>query len=393
MRPVPPGRRVVVTGLGVVSPVGIGLDAFWKGLATPPPDARERRVEGFDPTPWITPGQARHLDRFTQFAVAAAEMALEHAGGAPAVDPSRAGVHLGTGIGGVGTLETQVGVLAARGPKRVSPFTIPMVMPNAGSAQVSLRLGWRGPSETLTTACAAGTHSIAAGARMVADGRCDVVLAGGCESSMTPTTVAALTTMTALSRSGISRPFDIARDGFCISEGAAVLLLEERSAALARGATVLGEVLGAASTCDAHHTTVPSPGGRGAAECMRLALHDAELEPGDIRHVNAHGTSTPLNDVAEAQAITTVFGPHAVPVTSIKGVTGHGLGAAGALEAASVLLSFGHRELPPTMGTRDVDPAARVDVVLEPRVWSPGPVISNSFGFGGHNGSLVLGPA
>jgi 3-oxoacyl-[acyl-carrier-protein] synthase II len=383
---------VVVTGLGVVSPVGIGLEAFWKGLGTAPENLRERRVDDFDPTPWLSPGQARKQDRFTQFAIAAAEMALECAGGAPDVDPSRAGVHLGTGIGGVGTLETQVGVLAARGPKRVSPFTIPMVMPNAGAATVSLRQGWRGPSETLTTACAAGTHSIAAGARMVADGRCDVVLAGGCESSMTPTTVAAFTTMTALSRTGISRPFDVARDGFCVSEGAAVVLLEERSSALARGAAVLGEVLGAASTCDAHHTTAPSPGGRGAAECMRLALHDAELAPGDIRHVNAHGTSTPLNDAAEAQAIASVFGPYAVPVTSIKGVTGHGLGAAGAIEAASVLLSFAHHELPPTMGTTDVDPAFEVDVVLEPRAWSPGPVVSNSFGFGGHNGSLVLGP-
>ncbi len=393
MRPAAPARRVVVTGIGVVSPAGIGLDAFWKGLATPPARRRERRVEDFDPTPWISPGKARHQDRFTLFAIAAAEMAIAHAGGAPEVDPARAGVQLGTGIGGVGTLETQIGVLAARGPKRVSPFTIPMVMPNAGAAVVSLRQGWRGPSETLTTACAAGTHSVAAGARMVADGRCDVVLAGGCESSMTPTTIAAFTTMTALSRSGLSRPFDVGRDGFCISEGAAVLLLEERGAALARGASLHGEVLGAASTCDAFHLTAPSPGGRGAVECMRLALHDAELTPSDIRHVNAHGTSTPLNDAAEAEAIAGLFGPYGVPVTSIKGVTGHGLGAAGALEAASVLLSFAHRELPPTMGTTDVDPALDVDVVLEPRAFAPGPVVSNSFGFGGHNGSLVLGPA
>ena len=393
MRPLTAPRRVVVTGLGVVSPVGTGLDAFWQGLRTPPAPRRERRADDFDPEPWLPGKQNRHTDRFTQFAVAAAEMALEHAGGAPDVDPARAGVQLGTGIGGVGTLETQVGVLAARGPKRVSPFTIPMVMPNAGAAAVSLRYGWRGPSETLTTACAAGTHSLAAGARMVADGRCDAVLAGGAESSMTPTTVAAFTTMTALSRTGVSRPFDVARDGFCISEGAAVLLLEERDAALARGATLYGEVLGAASTCDAFHMTAPSPGGRGAADCMRLALHDAELEPGDVRHVNAHGTSTPLNDAAEAEAVCEVFGAHAVPVTSIKGVTGHGLGAAGALEAASVLLSFLHRELPPTMGTTDVDPALAIDVVLEPRPFAPGPVLSNSFGFGGHNGSLVLGPA
>jgi len=393
VKPRPAPRRVVVTGLGVLSPAGTGLEPFWKGLQTPPPDARERRVDDFDPSPWLSPKQARHLDRFTQLAVAAADMALADAGGLPEVDRSRAGVHLGTGIGGVGTLETQVGVLADRGARRVSPFTIPMVMPNAGAAALSLRHGLTGPSETLTTACAAGTHSVAAGAQLVADGRCDLVLAGGAESSMTPTTLAAFGIMTALSSSGLSRPFDAGRDGFCISEGAAVLVLEEREAALARGVRIYGEVLGSASTCDAHHITAPSPGGAGAAACMRLALDDAEIGPADVRAVNAHGTSTPLNDAAEAAAVTTVFGPGAVPVSSIKGVTGHSLGAAGAVEAASVLLSFVHRELPPTMGTTDVDPSLEVDVVLEPRQWEPGPTVSNSFGFGGHNGSLVLAPA
>ncbi len=392
MRVAREARRVVVTGLGVVSPAGTGLEAFWTGLQTEPPLRRERTVDDFDPSPWLSGKQVRHLDRFTHFAIAAAAMALQDCGGVPPVDPARAGVQLGTGIGGVGTLETQVGVLAARGPARVSPFTIPMVMSNAGAAAVSLRHGFQGPSETLTTACAAGTHSVAAGARMVADGRCDVVLAGGAESSMTPTTVAAFTVMTALSRTGLSRPFDVGRDGFCIAEGAAVLVLEEREAARARGARIYGEVLGAASTCDAHHMTAPSPGGTGAAACMRLALADAELETTDIRAVNAHGTSTPLNDAAEAAAVATVFGAGGVPVSSIKGVTGHGLGAAGALEAASVLLSFLHRQLPPTMGTTEVDPALEVDVVLEPRGWEPGPTLSNSFGFGGHNGSLVLGP-
>ncbi len=386
------GRRVVVTGIGVVSAAGIGLDAFWQGLQTPPADRRERTVDDFDPTPWFSPKEARHTDRFAQLAVAAAAMAVEHAGGVPDVEPWRAGVTLGTGIGGVGTLETQVGVLAARGPGRVSPFTIPMVMPNAGAAAVALRLGWQGPAETLTTACAAGTHSIASGARLVAEGRCDAVLAGGAESSMTPTTVAAFTVMTALSSSGRSRPFDVDRDGFCIAEGAAVVLLEERERAIARGATIYGEVGGSASTCDAHHITAPSPGGAGAALCMRLALEDAGIATDRVRAVNAHGTSTPLNDAAEAQAVTTLFGAGAVPVSSIKGVTGHSLGAAGAIEAASVLLSFLHRELPPTMGTETVDPALEVDVVLAPRAWEPGPTVSNSFGFGGHNGSLVLLP-
>ena len=379
--------------MGVVSPVGTGLEAFWNGLRTPPPDRQKRRADDFDPSLWFTGTQARHLDRFTQLAIAASQLALDDRGGVPLADPSRAGVHLGTGIGGVSTLETQVAVLAERGPGRVSPFTIPMVMPNAGAAALSLRYGLQGPSETITTACAAGTHSLGAAARLVADGRCDLVLAGGAESLMTPTTVAAFSVMRALSPSGRSRPFDVARDGFCLAEGAAVLVLEERETALSRGARVYGEVLGAASTCDAHHVTAPSPAGSGAAGCMRLALEDAELTPDQVRAVNAHGTSTPLNDAAEGAAVTTVFGPGAVPVSGIKGVTGHSLGAAGALEAVSVLLSFLHRELPPTLGTTDVDPALELDVVLEPRPWEPGPTLSNSFGFGGHNGSLVLGPA
>ena len=386
-------RRVVVTGLGVVSPAGTGPDAFWQGLRTPPADDPQRRVDDFDPTAWLPPQSARRADRFTQLALAAGQMAMDDRGPAPLPDPSRCGVHLGTGMGGVSTLEVQVGVLAERGPKRVSPFTIPMVMPNAGAAALSLRFGLQGPCETITTACAAGTHSLGAGARLVADGRCDLVLAGGAESLMTPTSIASFSIMRALSPSGRSRPFDAARDGFCLSEGAAVLVLEEREAALARGARVLGEVLGAASTSDAHHVTAPAPGGAGAAACMRLALEDAELTTSDVRAVNAHGTSTPLNDAAEGAAVTAVFGPGGVPVSVIKGVTGHSLGAAGALEAVSVLLSFAHRELPPTMGTTDVDPELELDVVLEPRPWEPGPTVSNSFGFGGHNGCLVLGPA
>ena len=390
MKAYPPPRRVVVTGIGVVSPAGIGLDAFWKGLQTEPQRRRVRTIDDFDAGQWLSSKEQRHHDRFTHFAIAASEMAI--AGGLPDVDPDRAGVSLGTGIGGINTFEVQCGVLGERGPGRISPFTIPMVMPNAGAASVSLRLGWRGPCETITTACAAGTHSVGAGARMIFDGRCDVVLAGGAEASINGVTVGAFTKMTALSETGFSRPFDTGRDGFCLSEGAGVLLLEEREQALARGAHVYGEIVGTASTCDAHHITAPSPGGVGAAACMRRALDDAGLTPAEVRHVNAHGTSTPLNDQAEAQAVAAVFGPGAVPLTSIKGVTGHGLGAAGALEAVAVLLSFHHRELPPTMGTTEVDPALEVDVVLAPRPWEPGPTVSNSFGFGGHNGSIVLAP-
>ena len=269
-----------------------------------------------------------------------------------------------------------------------------MIMPNGAGAAVAMRHGFRGPNETITTACAAGTHALAAGARLVASGRCEMVLAGGAESVMTPVTLAGFANMTALSSSGVSAPFSAGRDGFCIAEGAAAVVLEELGAALARGARVYAVLDGAASTADAHHVTAPAPGGSGAARCMRLALADAGLAPGDVAHVNAHGTSTPLNDAAEAHALASVFGEHRPAVTSIKGVTGHSLGAAGAIEAVAVALSMHHRLLPPTAGTVEVDPTLPgLDLVTSARPWEPGPTLSNSFGFGGHNGSLVLVPA
>jgi 3-oxoacyl-[acyl-carrier-protein] synthase II len=387
-------RRVAVTGVGVVAPCGIGREAFWRGLLEVPKDEIERRVTDFDPLQWLGPKDARRADRFAQFAVAAAELALADAGGVESLGDSEAGrrgVLIATGIGGIGTLEDQMNVMRDRGPRRVSPFTVPMIMSNAGSASVSMRLGWQGPSETITTACAAGTHGIAAGASWIRHGRCDVVLAGGAEAAVTPFGMASFTSMTAVSQTGISRPFDVERDGFVVAEGGAVLLLEEMGRALARGATVYAEVAGWGSNADAHHITAPSPGGVGAAACMREALADAGLASSDIAHVNAHGTSTPLNDPAEAAAIRTVFGD-GVSVTSIKGVTGHSLGAAGAIEAASVVLSFEHGLLPPTAGLMTLDPAIEADIVATARPWSPAPTISNSFGFGGHNGSLVLLP-
>jgi len=220
------------------------------------------------------------------------------------------------------------------------------------------------------------------------------VVAGGTEYAGTPTSLASFGNMTALSSTGTSRPFDAARDGFVMGEGAAVLVLEEWESAVGRGARIIGEILGAASNADAHHITAPSPGGVGAISCMRLALADAGLDPAEIKQVNAHGTSTPLNDAAEAAAVSEVFGPRAVPIVSTKGVTGHALGAAGALEAAAVLLSMEHRLIPPTANTVDVDPEMTVDVVTgEARPWDPGPTMSNNFGFGGHNGSIIIGPA
>lgn len=397
MAPAPPAsprRRVAVTGMGVVAPCGIGKEAFWAGLLAPQREG-QRRVEDFDPALWFdNPKEARRADRFTQFAFAAAAEALGQSG-EPTAEPLRRGVWIGTGVGGLLTTEEQVIINHEKGPRRVSPFLVPMIMANAAAAGVSMRYGWQGPCETTLTACASGTHSIGNGARLIASGRCDAVLAGSSEAAMSPTGIAGFTNMTALSSSGVSRPFDPDRDGFVIAEGGAVLVLEEWEAAQARGATILAEIMGSASTADAHHITAPAPGGVGAIACMELALQDAGVTPADIRHINAHGTSTPLNDAAEADAITKVFGDHNPPVTSIKGVTGHSLGAAGAIEAVAVIESMQHRLIPPTDGHRSLDPEMpEIDVVKgEPRPWEPGPTLSNSFGFGGHNGCLVIGPA
>jgi 3-oxoacyl-[acyl-carrier-protein] synthase II len=398
-------RRVAVTGFGVLGPGGNGREAFWDGLLSAQPEG-ERRVHDFDPTPFFAnPKEIRRTDLFTQLALAAGFEALQQAGLAtnptgeedePVVpgDPERAGVVLGTGIGGLYTLEEQILLYRDKGARRVSPFLVPMMMANAGAAAISMRYGFRGPCETTVTACAASTHAIGNAHRLIATGRCDMVITGGSEASMTPVAIAGFANMTALSRLGVSRPFDARRDGFVMAEGAAVLVLEELESARARGAPILGELLGAASTADAHHITAPAPGGSGAVSCMELALSDAGLSPPDIVHINAHGTSTPLNDAAEAEAIVKVFGTAGPPVTSTKGVTGHALGAAGALEAAAVLLAIEHEQIPPTAGTDERDPELPpIDLVTGgPRSWTPGPTLSNSFGFGGHNGCIVIGP-
>ncbi len=391
----PERRRVAVTGLGVVSAAGIGTEAYFEGLCSPAP-VGDRRVTGFDPiTHFDSPKEARRADPYTQFLVAAADQAMAQAGEIDA-NPTRCGAMIGTGVGGISTLELQIDVLKEKGPRRVSPFLVPMMMANAGGATLSMRYGWMGPSENVVTACAAGTHAVGNAARLIADDRCDAVLAGGTEAPFTPTAVAGFTNMTALSSSGISRPFDIERDGFVMSEGAAVLVLEGWDTARSRGAQILAEVLGSASTADAHHITAPSPGGSGAVHCMQLALDDAGVGPADVVHVNAHGTSTDLNDAAEAEALSKVFGTSPGPlVTSTKGVTGHALGAAGALEAVAVVLAMQKRLVPPTAGLTVLDPELPpINVVIgEPESWDPGLSISNSFGFGGHNGTLVMAPA
>ncbi len=385
------GRRVAVTGVGAVTCCGQGAAALWEGLVNPNIEG-ERRVPDFDPADYFGPKEARRVDRFAQFTVATADMALADAGTLDA-DPDRSGVIFATGVGGFNTLAEQVIVYHERGPRKVSPFLVPMMMANAGAANVSMRAGWHGPSETVVTACAAGTHALAAAARLVTTGRCDVAIGGGAEASFHPTAVAAFANMTALSTSGVSRPFDARRDGFVMTEGAGALVLEDWDRAVARGAHIYAEVAGSGSTADAHHITAPAPGGAGAVACMEQALFDAGLEPSDIRHINAHGTGTPLNDLSESRAINKVFGEPGPIVTSNKGVTGHGLAAAGAMEAVASVLSIEHRLIPPTYGCEELDSEISIDVVQgEARPWEPGPILSNSFGFGGHNGSLIFLP-
>ena len=386
-------RRVAVTGIGVLAWPGLGRDAFWRGLLEAPAEGR-RVMDHFDPLPYFdTPKDARRTDRFAQMALAAAAEALEQSGGLSA-DPDRIGVWVGTGVGGLRTLEDQIQVRIERGERRVSPFLVPMLMANAASAAISMRYGYSGPCENTVTACAAGTQSIANAAMLIRSNRCDAVITGGSEASNSLTGEATFKNMTAVSRCHISRPFDLERDGFIQAEGASVLVLEELETARSRGATVLGEIMGGASTADAYHITAPSPGGAGAVRCMELALADAGLRADDIVHINAHGTSTPLNDAAEAEAIEKVFGTPGPLVTSTKGVTGHALGAAGAIEASAVLLSMQHGLIPPTYGfaTPDPDMAPIRIVAGDPAPWTPGPSLSNSFGFGGHNGTVVIGP-
>lgn len=394
------GRRVVVTGVGVVSCCGIGRADYWAGLAKQPEPGQLRRVAGFDPAACgLAPGEAYRLDRYAQFAVAAAGEALADAGLLPdragktlsaPVLAQQAGVVIGTGIGGAHAWESQAYVLRDRGADYVSPLMVPRVMPNAAAAAASMRWGLRGACETVTTACAAGTHAIGAAARMIAAGRLDLAVAGGAEACMTDLNCAGFANMRAMSPAGVARPFDAERDGFCLAEGAAMLILEEAGHAAARGVTGYAEIAGTGSTADAHHLTAPAPDGEGALRCMELALADAGVAPSAVTHVSAHGTATPLNDAIEAQALVSLFGSSPPPVTSVKGALGHALGASGALEAAAVALGYAHRELPPTAGTGRADPALGLDVVLQPRPWDPGPVISNSFAFGGHNGTLVF---
>ena len=385
-----PTRRVVITGIGAVSCCGIGADVLFDGLLEGR-FSNDHLGPGFEAGDYFGVKEARRVDRFAQLALAAAVEAYDDANIGD-LDLDRVGVIFGTGIGGMMTLTAQQMVLAEKGADRVSPFLAPMMMPNAGAAQIAMRYGFRGPAEAITTACAAGTHAIGAAARLVASGRVDVVMTGGSESVVDPLALAGFKNMTALSTSGVSRPFDVRRDGFVMSEGGGALMVESLEHAEARGARIYAEIMGTGSTADAFHITAPLEDGAGAQRAMKIAIEDAELTVADIGHINAHGTSTPLNDQAEANAISALFGPDSPPVTSAKGVTGHSLGAAGALEAVASVLTIERGVIPPTAGTSQIDDSITIDVVYgEARPLDKPIVLSNSFGFGGHNGCLVIG--
>ncbi|MHB8532504.1 MAG: beta-ketoacyl-[acyl-carrier-protein] synthase family protein [Solirubrobacteraceae bacterium] len=393
---------VVVTGVGAVSPLGVGgptlLERWLAGACGV--QGGEAACVDFDVSEFLSVKEARRADRFTQLALAASDEAITHAGwqdGLP-YEPERVGCVIGTGIGGIVTIEESHTKLAADGPRGVSPLAVPLMMGNAGAAAVSMRHDLRGPAFGLVSACAAGAHAIGTAMRTISAGDADAIVVGGAEAALTPLTRAAFGAMDATSRSGVSRPFDARRDGFVMGEGAGVLVLEAAAKARARGATVLATLSGYGTTSDAHHLTAPRPSGEGAAAAIGAALADAGLLPEDVDCVNAHGTSTPLNDSSETNALKLALGEHArrIPVSSLKGSTGHLLGAAGAVEAVACLLALRQRMVAPTVGHEQPDPELDLDYVPGPaRVLDvPGEraarAISNSFGFGGHNAVLVI---
>ncbi|GIF74022.1 beta-ketoacyl-[acyl-carrier-protein] synthase family protein [Asanoa siamensis] len=406
---------VVVTGLGATTPLGGDVAALWQGML----DGRSgvRRIDDLvaaypfaddlpakiaapmavSPADALTRVQARRMDRAEQAAFVAAREAWQHAG-TPEVDPERLAVAMGTGIGGVGTLLDQDDLIEERGPGRVSPLTVPMLMPNGPAAWVSIEYGARAGVYTPVSACASGAEALALGARMIRDGEADVVIAGGAEAAINPLTIAGFAQARTLSRrnddpAAASRPFDTGRDGFVLGEGAGAMILERADFAAARGATVLGRLAGFGITSDAYHITGPDPTGAGQIRAIRRALANAGLEPGDIVHVNCHATSTVVGDVGEAAAIAAALGPGTV-LTAPKSNIGHLVGAAGAVEGVVALLSATHGVVPRTLNLAERDPAVDLDVVAgATRTTRPGPVLSNSFGFGGQNVSVIFTPA
>ena len=406
-------RRVVVTGLGAVTPIGNSVAEYWSGLTSGRNgvasitlfDADQHacrfaaEVKGFDPTGFLEPKEAKRWDRFCKFGVVAAKQALADAGLAITdTNADRIGVSIGSGVGGLLTMETQAHVLEGKGPGRVSPFTVPMMIPNMATGLAAIALGAKGPSSAVATACAAGSNAIGDAFRLLQMGKADAMICGGAESAITPLGVAGFASAKALSfrnddPATASRPFDKERDGFVIGEGSGVLVLETLEHAEARGAKILAEMVGYGTTCDAHHITSPTPGGVGGAAAMRLALEDGGLSADSIDYVNAHGTSTPANDSNETAAIKSALGSRAlqIPVSSTKSMTGHLLGGSGGIEAVACVLALQHHAVPPTINHANPDPACDLDVVPNTaRDLKLGTVLSNSFGFGGHNVCLAF---
>jgi len=405
-------RRIVITGMGVVSPVGNDLTTAWEALVhgksgieriarfDPAPYESQvaGEVRGLDPTMYMERKDVRRTDRFTHLAVAAATQALADAKMDKAADPERVGTAISSGLGGIATMVDQIMVMEQRGPSRLSPFFVPMLMANAASAQVSMQFGLKGPSLTHVSACASSSHAIGEGGDIIRRGQADVMVVGGSEAAVLAIGIAAFSSMHATSRrndapEAASRPFDKDRDGFVLSEGAAVVVLEELGHARARGARVYGELVGYGATADAYHITAPSPEGEGNARAMRMALAEAGLRPDEIDYINAHGTSTQPNDREETAAIKQVFGDHAyrLLVSSTKSMTGHLLGAAGALEAIVCLLAIRDGCIPPTINYTTPDVGLDLDYVPNTaRARRITTALSNSMGFGGHNASLIL---
>jgi len=410
------GHRVVVTGVGLITPVGNDVESTWTALlegrsgagpitqfeATEDFDVRFAcEVKGFEPEQYLDRKEVRRTDRFAQFAVAAAQQAVEDAGLTDHFDRinrDRVGVIIGSGIGGIRTFEEQARIMLERGPQRISPFFVPMFIADIASGLVSMRYGLRGPNYATVSACASSAHAVGVSYRIVQRGEADMVVAGGAEATVTPLTMAGFAAMKALSRrndnpEAASRPFDAERDGFVLGEGGGALIIESLESALNRGANILGEIIGVGQTADAYHLTAPAPEGAGAQLAMRAALEDAGCVPEDVDYINAHGTSTPANDLNETLAVKAVFGDHAYRLVmgSTKSMTGHLLGAAGAVEAIISLRVCATGEIPPTINFSTPDPDCDLDYAHNRRVQRDVEVaLTNSFGFGGHNVCLAV---
>ncbi len=406
-------RRVVVTGLGLVTPVGIGVEESWSSITAGrsgigpvtkfPVEGYACRIaaeiKGFDPEAFMPKKLVRRLDPFVQYALAASRMAWEDAGLEDGkIDPERIGVITGCGLGGLGSIEYFRDVLVNRGPRRVSPFFIPMAIPNMASGQISILFNARGPNTVVCTACAAGTHAIGQAFKEIQRGAADAMFCGGSEAVITELALAGFSSLKALSLRNdeperASRPFDRDRDGFIIGEGSGMMILETLEHAEKRGANILAEICGFGATGDAYHMTAPPADGEGGARCMKEALKDARMKPEDVDYINAHGTSTPLNDSCETNAIKQVFGDYAykVPVSSTKSMTGHLLGGAGGIEAVFSVKALTDGVIPPTINYENPDPECDLDYVPnEARSVDIRTVMSNSFGFGGTNGVLIF---